>query len=373
MLDKKSFINIILFRGWNMNYKFKYTGRIVSFFVFIAILILVISIASIAVNRKVFVKKYTFTSLFNDAVGLSLKTPIIFKGFEIGELKSFNLNDENLIDAEFIIYEDYRKKIVHNSILRKTINPITNKSSIELIQGLDQDLLNEEYTLVPEMTTQKGKEYLTKSNITVSADMMSSIVSNIDHFIANLNKDDNADQGSIFRTLYHVANSSEALENMLVITNETLDKLNRSYYDDDGELFKTLKHVTDISEKLNTTVELINDAVSSTNLLIKEYTNTEGLVVKLIDPDHDNLIKPINQILYNLNQNMIEINKLLKYFESQSSEIGTVIIETQSTLSSAQKTIEGLNNNPLLRGGIDKARSSNQSGSNERPDNIPKE
>ena len=265
------------------------------------------------------------------------------------------------------------EKIVHNSILRKTINPITNKSSIELIQGLDQDLLNEEYTLVPEMTTQKGKEYLTKSNITVSADMMSSIVSNIDHFIANLNKDDNADQGSIFRTLYHVANSSEALENMLVITNETLDKLNRSYYDDDGELFKTLKHVTDISEKLNTTVELINDAVSSTNLLIKEYTNTEGLVVKLIDPDHDNLIKPINQILYNLNQNMIEINKLLKYFESQSSEIGTVIIETQSTLSSAQKTIEGLNNNPLLRGGIDKARSSNQSGSNERPDNIPKE
>ncbi|MDX9978001.1 MAG: hypothetical protein RBS16_08230 [Candidatus Cloacimonadales bacterium] len=75
-----------------MNYKFKYTGRIVSFFVFIAILILVISIASIAVNRKVFVKKYTFTSLFNDAVGLSLKKPIIFKGFEIGELNIFNFN-----------------------------------------------------------------------------------------------------------------------------------------------------------------------------------------------------------------------------------------------------------------------------------------
>ncbi|HPY97225.1 MAG TPA: MlaD family protein [Candidatus Cloacimonadota bacterium] len=356
-----------------MNYKFKYTGRIVSFFVFVALLVLIVSIALIAVNRKIFVKKFTFKTLFNDAVGLSVKTPIIFKGFEIGEIKSFNLNDDNLIDAEFIIFEAYRKKIVQNSVLRKTINPITNKSSIELIQGSEQTIVNEEYALVPEISTYKGKEYLTKSNITVSADMVSSIISNINQFIANLNEDNNQDQGSVFRILYHVANTSESLEQLLIKTNETVAKLNRDYTENDGELFRFLNQVAEIAKKVEVTADLINETVNSTNLLVKEYTDTDGLVVRLIDPDNEKIIKPINQILSNLNQNMIEINKLLKYFESQSPEISSVIVETQSTLSSAQKTIEGLNNNPLLRGGIEKGRSNASTSGNERPNEIPKE
>ncbi|MBP7564256.1 MAG: hypothetical protein KA886_10770, partial [Candidatus Cloacimonetes bacterium] len=282
-------------------------------------------------------------------------------------------NDQNLIDAEFIVYEPYRNKIVHNSVLRKNINPISGKSSIELIQGPNLKLINQENDMVPELTTALGKVYLTKSNITVSNDMMSSILSNVNQFISNLNQDNNQDQGSVFRTLYHIANASQDLEKILKKTNETIRKLNRDYVENDGELFKTLYQVAEIAKKINDTADLVNETVKSANLMIKEYSDPNGLAVKLIDPQQKNIIQPIKQILDNLNQNMLEVNKLLKYLESQSPEISSVILETQSTLNSAQKTIEGLNNNPLIRGGIENSKTDTKSNSNERPNEIPKE
>ncbi len=356
-----------------MNYKFKYTGRIVGFFVFVAVMILLLTFFSIAVNRKIFIKKFTFKTIFSDAVGLSTKTPIIFKGFEIGEIKSFNLNDQNLIDAEFIVYEPYRTKIVHNSVLRKNINPISGKSTVELIQGPNLKQINRENEMVPEISTSLGKVYLTNSNITVSTEIMSSILTNVNQFISNLNQDNNQDQGSVFRTLYHIANASQDLEKILKKTNETISKLNRDYTENDGELFKTLYQVAEIAKKLNDTADLVNETVKSSNLMIKEYSDPNGLAVKLIDPQQKNIIQPIRDILNNLNQNMLEVHKLLKYLESQSPEISSVIIETQSTLNSAQKTIEGLNNNPLLRGGIEKPKTETTGGSNDRPNEIPKE
>ena len=158
---------------------------------------------SIAVNRKIFVKKFAFRTVFNDAIGLSTQTPVIFKGFEIGEIKSFNLNNENQIDAVFLVYEPYRTKIVKHSVLRKTIHPLSGKSSIELIQGPNLKQINEENELVPEISTQRGKLYLSSGNIEISNDMMSSIVQNVNKFLYNLNQDNNQDQGSIFRSLYH--------------------------------------------------------------------------------------------------------------------------------------------------------------------------
>jgi phospholipid/cholesterol/gamma-HCH transport system substrate-binding protein len=354
-----------------MNYKFKYTGRIVGFFVFISVLILIFTFLSIAVNRKIFVKKFTFKTIFVDAVGLSEKTPITFKGFEIGELKSFNLNNQNLIDAEFIVYEPYRMKIVKNSVLRKTTNPISGKSSIELIQGPDLKRLNEQLALVPEINTSVGKLYIAKSNIQISGDMVSSIVSNINQFLYNLNQDNNQDQGSIFRTLYHVANTSEDLEKTLVLVNETISKFNRDYRENDGELFKTLNQVSQMAIKLNETTDLMNQTINSTNTLIKNYSNPEGLAVKLIDPQEKNIIKPIKMILDNLNQNMIEMQKLLQYFESQSPEVSALLQESKTAISSAQKTLQGINNNPLLRGGIPKDKPTESPNANQRPNELP--
>lgn len=354
-----------------MNYKFKYTGRIVGFFVFISVLILIFTFASIAVNRKIFVKKFTFKTKFVDAVGLSAKTPITFKGFEIGELKSFNLNSENLIDAEFIVYEPYRKKIVQSSVLRKTTNPISGKSSIELIQGPDLKKLNEQFAMVPEINTQLGKLYIAKSNIQISGDMVSSIVSNFNQFLYNLNQDNNQDQGSVFRTLYHVANTSEDLEKTLQLVNETIGKFNRDYRDNDGELFKTLNQVSQMAVKLNETTDLMNETINSTNVMIKNYSNPEGLAVKLLDPQEKNIIKPLRLILENLNQNMIEMQKLLQYFESQSPEVSTILLESKAAINSAQKTLQGINNNPIIRGGIPKEKPAENPTSNQRPNEIP--
>ncbi len=354
-----------------MNYKFKYTSKIVGFFVFIAVVILLITFYSIAVNRKLFIKKFTFKTVFNDAIGLTTKTPIIFKGFEIGEIKSFNLSDQNMIDAEFIVYEPYRKKIVVNSVLRKTTNPLSNKSSIELIQGPDLRLICKEKALIPELNTAVGKMLIAKSNIQISGDIVSSIVSNFNQFLYNLNRDNNQDQGSVFRTLYHVANSSENLEKTLRLINETIGKLNKEYQPNDGDLFRILNQLANVSEKLNDTADLMNKTLQSTDNLVKTYSNPEGLAVKMIDPQEKNIIQPMRILFETLNQNLIEMQKILLYFESQSPEISSMINETKQTLGKAQKTLEGVNNHPFIRGGIHKDLPLQNPTGNQRPDEMP--
>lgn len=354
-----------------MNYKFKYTGRIVGFFVFTAFVILAITFFSIAVNRKLFIKKFAFKTVFNDAIGLTTKTPIIFKGFEIGEIKSFNLNEQNMIDAVFIVYEPYRSKIVFNSVLRKTTNPLSGKSSIELIQGPDLKNICRENELIPEITTSQGKLLIARSNIQISGDIVSSIVSNVNQFLYNLNRDNNQDQGSVFRTLYHVANSSENLEKTLRLVNETIGKLNKEYQPDDGDLFRTINELSTVAIKLNETVDLMNQTLQSTDKMIKAYSDPTGIAVKMIDPQEKNIIQPMRLIFDTLNQNLIELQKILIYFESQSPEISSMINETKQTLGKAQKTLEGVNNNPLIRGGIQPDTPIKNPTENQRPDEMP--
>ncbi len=356
-----------------MNYKFKHTEKIVGLFVLIAFLAFVFTLYSIAINRQVFVKKHLYNSVFSDVQGISTKTPVVFKGFMIGELRKFTLNEQNLIDAEFVIFGDYYTKVVENSILRKTINPITGKSTIELIQGPDRQAIAKEFSLIPELNTPEGRLLISKTNLEISGDMLSSIMNNVNLFLHNLNQDNNEDSGSFFRLLYKLANSSEELESAIKSSHIFINKLNRPYQENDGEIFAVINQFNMISLELLKASENLNDLLSHSTELINNYKNPDSLLVKIIDPSSENIIIPINDILLKIYDNLDYIQNIILYLQGQTPEMSNLLIESTNTLGTARKTLEGINNNPLIRRGIPDNIHNKQSTTAPRPLKIDNE
>ena len=350
-----------------MNYKFKYTDKIVGFFVFTAILIVILTLLSITINRKIFIKKYTFKTQFMDAVGLVVDAPINFKGYEIGRIKDFQLNNDNFIDATFEVYQPYRNKIVHNSVLRKTTGLINGKVNLELYQGPDLNSIAKEGSLIPELETPIGKLLIAQNRIKPSGEVLTNIASNLNRFIYNLNQDNNADEGAFFRMLFNMANASDNMNESLASLKITLANLNKDNNPEAGTIFRTLNNLSEVSEQLKTTVVLVNQTISATDTLVKVYSQSDGLITKMVDPKGDKFVKPIQTTIQNINNNLMELNQIIKYINKQTPEISTLLSDTKSTLNTAEKTLSGINNNPLIKGGITQPKPLQPKGGKIRP------
>jgi ABC-type transporter Mla subunit MlaD len=124
-----------------MSFKFKHSEKITGVFILLAVVILIIGTIVISVSKKTFVKTHEFRTLLSDATGLSTGTPLSFKGYKIGRVKKFLLDKNNNIDVELGVYKEYREKIVRDSAIYRLNNPITGKTSLVLLQAINNNPL----------------------------------------------------------------------------------------------------------------------------------------------------------------------------------------------------------------------------------------
>lgn len=336
----------------SMAFKFKHANRIVGIFVFSALALLVGGLILVAMQQKVFVKKYTFRALFLDAEGLSSSTSINFKGYEIGRITDFRLNDQNLIDAEFYVVEEYRGKLVENSALNKAKNPLTGTSKIELLQGPDLTRVLPEGSLIPSINVPDGRRLVELGLVEKTGDPIASMVANLDQFLDNLNRDNNVRGGAVFRAMVNLANAAEKLDQTLLEVTTTVEKLNREYRPGDGQLFTAINRLTLLAEELDRTADQVNQTLSKADVLIENYQSPDELAVKMIDPTREKLITPVSELMIKLNRTMEEMNDLLNFVNTRQPELADLILQGRTTIQTAKKTLEGVNNNPLIRGGI---------------------
>lgn len=346
-----------------MNYKFKYTDKIVSIFILVAMVAFIGLLVAIAVKQKIFVTTYTFKARFFDAVGMTTATPIYFKGYEIGRISKFTLNEENLIDAEIVVDEDYRNKIVENSAFNKTTSPISGSSSIELLQGPDLKRVLPEGGFIPSINVPEGKILLDNKTVSKTGDVVSSIMTNVDKLLEGLNSDQNSKDGALFRTLVNLADASQNMNESMKSINILVRKLNTDFGTADGTLFKTIANVNKLAEELTAMTAQLNKTLVSSDTLINRYGHPEGLGKKLIDPDGKMIIEPINAMLTTMNATLREMNQLLLFLNSRTPEMSLIISRSAETIQNANSTLQGINNNPLIRDGIPKSQSSNPTSS----------
>lgn len=328
-----------------MKFKFKHTDKIVGIFFLVAVVALIFTLVVVAVSKRIFDRKYYFTTQFVDATGLSNSTKLFFKGYEIGKLKKYSLNINNQIDAELVVYKEFRSKIVENSAIFKATNPITGKSTMEFLQGPDWSKVLAEGEFIPSLGSTAGKQLLKEGLVKKSGDMMESVLKNVDQLLYNLTQDDNPEQGALFRMVYNLANMTDKMDESLENVNAILVSLQKDNNPEDGAMFRILSNVADLTDDFKGTAAQLDE-------MLANYKNPDDLIVKLIDPDRENLIYPMRDMLLSLNENLVSMNKILEFMYLQMPEFADILAKSKVSLQTAQKTLEALNNNPFLRGGI---------------------
>jgi phospholipid/cholesterol/gamma-HCH transport system substrate-binding protein len=295
-----------------MTFKFRYTDRIVGIFVFVSIFILFSIIMIVILNQKIFERKFRYVSRFEDAYDLKSNQDVYFKGFKIGKIEDFKLNDRDSVDVDFFIFRKFQHLVTRNSVLNKSSNPLTG-SKIVLIQNeLNADIAPE-HSYIPSLDTDEGKLLVAQGAVKKQADKISDIINTVDEILKSVNSDNNAGSNSVAR--------------ILVNTADTIGKLK-----DEMDRFDII--------------------LGNFQTLSGEMKNPDNLVRRLLDPDGEVMFNSINKSLDSLTRVMDNLETFSVFIDKQTGQIESLMVETKSTMKELRDVLEGLKNNPLIKGGI---------------------
>lgn len=335
-----------------MKFKFRFADQIVGLFVLISIILVCVALILIGINKRWLKEDLVYTSNFNSAKGLRIGMSVTLKGFKIGEIKTIELNEENYVDVSFLIYEEYINRVVENSVIELQANPLGLGAEIVFYPGLDKGPSLEEGALIYSTASIEGRRLVKEGRVDKdsSGDMIVKIINDADEMILSLNS-------------------------LLITLDETLLGYNPGPV---GEILQGLSEVmpgvngvlADVQEQTLPGVDAIlsdlNKISNSFVLLSKELETVEGLIPRMLDPqgsiatflnDDNELYGQVYGILDEIQKSMIQMRELMSSLNGLSPEISSLVEGTGDTIEEAEKVLEGLKNNPLLRGGIEEEKS----------------
>ena len=336
--------------------KIKHSRKIVFAFISIPVLLLLLAMVFIAIRQNLLEKKYVYYSTLANAMGISTQTPLLYKGFEVGRVRDFSLMEDGNIGLEFYILNRYKNIMVTGSILARNTNPITGKTTLEFIQNPNSREHLQDKSTILSSDFPEGKKQL-KLIAPQTSDPISLILANLAQLSSSLNEDYNADKGSIPRFLVNLADASEkanaSMNKFEEITTELsilTANLNQDNNPESGVLLRTLNNLAELTQGLNNRMNELEFILASAQTAIDNYKKPDSLLIKLLDPEQDKILQPLSETLNNLESATAELVKILATVNNP--ELRLLLSNLNDSLAKARKTLEGLNNNPLLRKGI---------------------
>jgi len=341
-----------------MNYKIKHTKQVVLLFIGVPVLLLILAVVFISIQQKLFEKRYFYFTALSDANGISTQTPILFKGFEIGRIRTFNLTDSGEIDCQLYILKRYNHIMHADGVISRSSNPITGRVTLEYVNNPDSMVPLKDGSRILSTDFPDGKALFRKISPR-SNDAISSIIDNVNTLTSELTKDNNADKGSLFRILTTVADVAEQTDRsmqqmnlILAELNKFSQNLNRDQNADQGSVFRILNNTADLTAKLNTQMLVMEEILLSVKRSMANLENPDSLIIRMVDPSTNYIFGPLKSTLEKVGTNLDESALLLRSLNRNNPEIILMIENLNQTLNNAKKTLEGINNNPLIRGGI---------------------
>lgn len=391
-----------------MQERFKYTDRMVITFVALGLSLLVGFSALVLIKNKTLADKTYYQTILDHASGLSSKPPIFFKGFEIGRIDDFELESEtNNILVKFYIYDNYTDKIIKYAVISRIESLILGAGSQYEILLPKQGLIAEleplrEGELVPFITSELGQIYAKKGQISVQLNSIDSVLASANSLLMNLQKETDSEAGEIFKTLDKVSNIADsflamtrkaeddqlipefkktviALQALIETTTDTIGKASKfsdsllaitQQVEDDQlvpEIKKTVITLQTLIETTDSTIVKADKAIANVNTFFRdaddvaihadsvlgEYENPANIIARATENKLPKIIDKVDGMIDKVDVNLIYLQGILKEVHAQREQLAIAIISLNNTLSMFDKTLQGVNNNPLFKGGIE--------------------
>lgn len=284
-----------------MKFKIKYADQIVGILSIIAIIALIFIIFLIGSTQKWFVPKHNYYTVISSASNISAGKAITYKGFEIGKIRNFSLDDSDKVVVNFYITDDYKNKVVKDSIIEILSSPLG--SSVVFYPGNKKDVMADN-SYIPERSSEEAKALIAAKRVSVveQTDSINTILAMATTLVGDID------------TLVKQINI--ALEGK-----------------EDTPLAFTIAQLNGILANLNTIT-----------------SDPSGLVPKLLEDETSQ--GSIANVLMQLDSTMGDVSKISSSVESNMPGISILISQMQTLIKQMQDVMEGLKNNPLLKNGI---------------------
>lgn len=308
-----------------MKFKIRHADQIVGILAITAILALVLTIFLLGSRQRWFARDYQYMTTFESASGLSAGMPVLYKGFTIGKITSISLNDTDMVEISFVIYDTYNNRVREGSVVELLVNPLGLGNQFLFHPGLGETVLAEG-SHIPRSNSPEGLSYIAMGRVIIPRrdDTISNILAQVNPFLTQLNE-------------------------TLSIVNGAIDGSGS------GPLADTMTNATTISDELAASMGTILDDISSITanleILSEALSDPRGLVPTLVDPD-GSLFESIENSLQSVEgtlNNLEDSSEILKF---QFPQLARLIEDIRIAIVQGQDVLEGLRNNPLIRGGI---------------------
>lgn len=329
------------------------TNRIVFAFVTAGLAFLIAFTVIILINTKALVDKVYYRTILNDAKGLSAKPPIYFKGLEIGRISDFSLNEEtNDIEVDFYVFIDYQPKIIQHAVLSGNQNVfLNNATEFELL--MPNKLAGYRYdplfagSMVPFIDSDVGRMYVKKGIISKPGNSVDSIISSVNTLLTNLQKSDNPEDGSLFKILDRVASMSDHL---LILSQQ----LSGSSMVNETELL--IANANQILANVPLTQTKIDGLLGEAEALITELQSVSAQYQDPIGLVEQTTGGQLPEIMTNVNESLNLVKGMIDEVYAERMQLAVTVNTLLKVLNRMDKTLQGVNNNPLLKGGIEKTK-----------------
>ncbi|MBQ9281520.1 MAG: MCE family protein [Treponema sp.] len=293
-----------------MKFKIRYADQIVGFFSLLALALLVVFVFLIGAKQNWFAKKNTYYAYFTSGAGFSVGMDVSYKGFPIGKINDVKLEGSSA-RVEFYILADYSEYVKENSLVELITSPIGLGSSFIFHPGRGPGLLpsgSEIYRIdsiaARELISEKKiRIEIQEDSIGVLMKKVSMIMDNVNILLFNLNGAISGESENSTPINKIVSGITEITHNISVLT----DTLNSQ----DGAVPALL------GRELTTDV---SDVLKNISIVSEELTSITGNADQIVD--------------------------------TALPEVDAILVQLNSMLLDVQDVLEGVKNNPLIRGGV---------------------
>ncbi|AFG38081.1 MlaD family protein [Spirochaeta africana] len=319
-----------------MRFRLRHADKFVGLFFLVSLVFIITALIVIGSNQRWFASEYEYHTRFLSAVGLSRNLPVRLSGFEIGKVIRYELNQDNQVDVTFVVYDTYRDRIHPGSVVELKSNPLGLSGELALYPGVQRDRILDEGSFIPRVNSPEGRDLVLSKQVVLpaSTDPIAAILDNVEPLLRDLQ----TTVSSVNRTLTSVERMADQVDRALAGSG-------------DGPVAEILANLAAVTASF----ESLAQDLETPDGIVRRIVGAEGSLATLLDDDNE-LYNSILRSLLSVEGVLDNAMQLSAGLERSSPQLGVLLIEIQAAIDEARMVMEGVRNNPLLRGGIDSER-----------------
>jgi len=321
----------------------RHSDKFVGLFILAGTLALLVALGYVGVNKRWFQRDLEYHSYFATAEGLSPGLELQLRGFAIGRVKSMTLQKDDRVELVLTVFNEYADRIVSGSVVNLSVSPLGFGSSLVLYPGKNADDVLPDGGTIPSSDTPEGRDLLARGLVhrpekrddtTKLLATLPPLVSRVDSFIVSLD--------AIVSHLDHRLMGADYRQGQGLLG--TVDTAIHTVDGTTREFTYLAARMDSLTRQMEGTLTAVNGLLGAPEGVVPAMLGHEGSAARLF---HDEA-----QLYEGLLAIMQEMRVMMNFLNTSTPEISALMEESTSAIVESEKLMQGLQNNPLLRGGI---------------------